>query len=231
MATIEELLNASRNELLDLSTRNRLLSIPIDSKSARIIPVRDASSERVFQLLVCEKKSLSFQPGRRFADEHHTGETGHHDELEGFGLPQPSDEHEAASGAATRRVETRLQTAFSPEGLQRRLLALYHDSRAMIEEQGVNILYLALGLLKWFEADHADAPRYAPLVLVPVALSRKTASEKFILQWTDDDIEENLSLRAKLKLDFDIEMPRFLDYENPDLPAYFGEVADTLSKA
>ena len=26
----------------------------------------------------------------------------------------------------------------------------------MVEEQGVNILYLALGQLKWFEAEHAD---------------------------------------------------------------------------
>jgi len=35
MPTTGELLNASGKELLDLSTRNRLLAIPLDSSSAR----------------------------------------------------------------------------------------------------------------------------------------------------------------------------------------------------
>ena len=39
--SIQELLDRSRKELLDLSTRNRLLSIPVNSKSARIIQVHD----------------------------------------------------------------------------------------------------------------------------------------------------------------------------------------------
>jgi hypothetical protein len=39
MPTIQELLEKRRSELLDLSTRNRLLSIPVNSESARIIQV------------------------------------------------------------------------------------------------------------------------------------------------------------------------------------------------
>lgn len=64
MANIADILNTSRKELLDLSTRNRLLSIPIDSKAARIIQVRDELSEQVFRLLVTDKKTFSFLPGR-----------------------------------------------------------------------------------------------------------------------------------------------------------------------
>jgi hypothetical protein len=61
-ATTEELLDTSRRELLDLSTRNRLLSIPVDSSSARIVAVRDEISEQVYRLLVAEKRALSFLP-------------------------------------------------------------------------------------------------------------------------------------------------------------------------
>jgi Protein of unknown function (DUF4011) len=50
-------------------------------------------------------------------------------------------------------VDTKLQTALTSDGLQNRLLALYRDARLIMEEQGVNILYLALGRLKWFEAE------------------------------------------------------------------------------
>ena len=62
--SIQELLDRSRKELLDLSTRNRLLSIPVNSKSARIIQVHDELSAEVFRLLVTEKKALSFLPGK-----------------------------------------------------------------------------------------------------------------------------------------------------------------------
>ncbi|MGA2544174.1 MAG: DUF3320 domain-containing protein [Verrucomicrobiota bacterium] len=226
-------MNTSRKELLDLSTRNRLLSIPVDSKSARIIQVRDELSEQVFRLLFTERKSFSFLPGRESTTKDGTirTENGDIDIFGELGLPQPDDEDDSTAGPAKRHVDCRLQTTFSPEGLQRRLLDLYHDSRAMIEEQGVNILYLALGHLKWFEAEQADTPRYAPLILVPVELSRKSASDKFILKWTEDEIEENLSLGNKLKQDFDIELPSFPDEEDFDIAEYCKAVEAVISSA
>jgi hypothetical protein len=92
MPNTEELLNSSRKELLDLSTRNRLLSIPVDSKSARIIQVRDELSEQVFRLLVSEKKSFSFLPGRASVTKDETSETKNEDiDIFGeLGLPRSS---------------------------------------------------------------------------------------------------------------------------------------------
>lgn len=232
---VRELLNRSRRELLDISTRNRLLSIPVDSKSARIVQVRDELSEQVFRLLVTDKKSLSFRPGGKkevnlpgleMDAQKYVGEVE-----EEIGLPQPEDEMDESTGLAKRHVDLRLQTALSPEGLQRRLLDLYRDARTIIEEQGVNILYLALGHLKWFEAEQADTPRYAPLVLVPVQLIRKTASEKFYLQWLEEDVQENLSLSAKLKSDFGIELPKLHSDEDFDPSQYFDEVSKVIRGA
>lgn len=236
MPTIQELLEKSRNELLDLSTRNRLLSIPVSSKSARIIQVHDELSEEVFRLLAApdkkERKTFSFLPGRgtKTATVEITSSEAEEDEEE-IGLPQPDEEEDSSSGLAKRHVDSRLQTALSPEGLQRRLLDQYRDARTMIEEQGVNILYLVLGHLKWFEAEQADTPRYAPLILVPVELSRKSASERFVLKWTEDDIEENLSLSAKLKTDFGIELPPIPEEEKFSPTKYFDAVSTAIARA
>ena len=41
-----------------------------------------------------------------------------------------------------------------------------------MSEQGVNVLFVAFGFLKWFEAEHSDEPRLSPLLLVPVCLER-----------------------------------------------------------
>ena len=37
--TITELLDRSRRELLDLSTRNRLLAVPLEARTARLVRV------------------------------------------------------------------------------------------------------------------------------------------------------------------------------------------------
>ena len=234
-SSTKELLDRSRKELLDLSTRNRLLSIPVNSKSARIVEVHDELSEQVFRLLVSEKKSLSFRPGQQTKAENSpnlfNAENTNGTDDDEAGLPQPDDEENAAPGLAKRHVDSRLQTALSSEGLQRRLLDFYRNAQAMVEEQGVNILYLVLGHLKWFEAEQADTPRYAPLILIPVELERKTASDRFQLKWREEDIQENLSLAAKLKTDFDIALPPFPDEEDFSPTAYFKEVAETIEDA
>ena len=225
MSTIEKLLEENRRELLDLSTRNRLLSVPVESKSARVAHILDEKSDPIFRLLVGERRTMTFLP----ADERKTG-TSTTGEMAGnsraadqelFAAAPPEDEPaeihpspateniDEATGEARRHVDTKLQTALTPDKLQKRLLSLYRDAQLMLEEQGVNILYLALGRLKWFEAEKADTPRYAPLILVPVQLRRQSARDRFVLSWQEDEVQENLSLAAKLRADFGIELPKF----------------------
>ncbi len=124
MPTIKELLDRNRRELLDLSTRNRLLSIPIKSKSARIIEVHDELSEQVFNILVTEKKTLSFLPGRLSKKGNkEAGSSGEDTSDEEVSLPQPEDDEiDSTTGLSKRHTDTRLQTNLTPEGLQRRLL-------------------------------------------------------------------------------------------------------------
>ena len=156
--TIQELLDRRRKELLDLSTRNRLLSIPVNSKSARIIRVYDELSVEVFRMLVTDKRRLSFLPGKATKSAATTSSPELFDDEE-LGLPQPKYEEVGVNGIASRHSDPRLQTSVTPEGLQRRLLDLYTNARTMIEKQGVNVL---LGQLKWFESGDSDNARYAP---------------------------------------------------------------------
>ena len=46
------------------------------------------------------------------------------------------------------------------------------NARTALSEQDVNVLFVAFGFLKWFEAEHSDEPRLSPLLLVPVCLER-----------------------------------------------------------
>lgn len=227
---IKELLNSSRQELLDLSTRNRLLSIPVGSKSARIIEVVDELGDQTVKTLVVDKKTMSFAPGRPSRKEASkvNGQDANREAEQEEALPQPEDDVDPETGLAKRHTDSKLQTMLTPEGLQGRLLNLFYDAHSMIEEQGVNILYLAVGHLKWFEAEQSDSPRFAPVILIPVELIRKSASERFHMKWNEDDLEENLSLKAKLKADFKIELPDFPDGDDFDVAQYFENVRKAI---
>lgn len=53
----------SRQALLDLSTRNRLLSLP-QAATARVLHFADERTVEVYRLLAGESKSMSFAPAR-----------------------------------------------------------------------------------------------------------------------------------------------------------------------
>src|SRR5207247_2280141 len=113
---------------------------------------------------------------------------------------------------------------YPAEELRNRLLNTYYAARTFIEEQGVNILFLALGMLEWYEADASQEPRRAPLLLVPVELQRQQARDRFQLAYTGEDIGGNLSLAEKLTVDFGIRLPELPDDEDLVVDAYFSAV-------
>jgi very-short-patch-repair endonuclease len=204
-------LTKSRQELLDLGLRNPLISL---SKN-RGLPIIDEISREVFRLMVIDGRSMSFLPTLKAIDE-----------LE---IDDLVDENGDAREIEARHVDNKLQTALEDEKLQTKLLRLYGEARTLMEEQGINALYVALGMLHWFEDESSQSDRRAPLVLVPVDLNRGDASEKFKLKYSDAEIGENLSLSAKLREDFRVQMPTFPDVEDFDFDEYVKGVRKAIS--
>lgn len=224
ISPVADQLQKGRRELLDLSTRNRLLSVPVGSKTARIINVYDERAEEVYRSLVTDGKALTFVPGKAAPAASIAGampadvsQAQDHEE-HGIALPQPEDEGGEANAA--RYTDHKLQTKLSAEALQRRLLDMHYDAATFFEEQGVNILYLAIGQLKWFDAATSDIERFAPLILVPVRLERKTVSQRFRIVWTDEDVAENISLAEKFRTEFGLTLPEFKSGDDFDIQEY-----------
>ena len=134
-------------------------------------------------------------------------------------LPRPADwnlggadfetMHELGSFTALIQSEFqnhRLRSVFSEAELGRAIKELYRSARTSMEENGANTLYLALGLLKWFENPRSTKARYAPLILVPIEMVRKSASEGYRIRLRDDDAQMNITMLEKLKQDFQMEI-------------------------
>jgi hypothetical protein len=215
-------LDRARAELLDLSARNRLLNVPRFSKAARTIEIIDERSAEVFRMLVREGKTFTFSPGK--ARDRDQAEAYDEDAL--TDLPQPEEEDGLDErGIASRHSDTKLQTRMSSKGLQKRLLDLYGDARTLEEEQGVNVLYLALGMLKWVDPQNVDNVRHAPLILVPVRLERGAAGERFRLRARPEDLSANLSLEAFLDRIHKLRLPPLDPGDEFEPSAYFDATA------
>ena len=217
-------LERARDELLDLSARNRLLNMPRHSRTARTIEAVDEKSAEVYRLLVKESKAFTFLSGRA-----QKGSTQGEDTDEIEELAQPDDDSRDDRGVLNRHADTKLQTRLTPAGLQKRLLDLFLDARILEDEQGVNILYLALGTLRWLDPHDKELVRYAPLVLIPVALERASAKERFRLKWRQEDCSANLSLEAFLDRIHLLKLPQFAAGDDFDYIDYVTGLADVVA--
>jgi hypothetical protein len=131
------------------------------------------------------------------------------------------------SGADRRRY-IQLSTVHESADLDRRLLSTYRLANSFIQEQGVNTLFLALGMLQWLDNGASSEPRLAPLVLLPISLERTNPRGQFQLTHTGDDPVSNVSLREKLRLEFGIALPELPESERLDVGAYYDSVAEAV---
>jgi hypothetical protein len=105
-----------------------------------------------------------------------------------------------------------LDTPFDADTLKKKLYYISQESKTVLDEQGYTILFLALGFLDWYDSPSAEEPSRAPLILIPVELKRGEVRESFSLQWTNEDILTNISLKEKIK-ELGVSLP---DFEMPD---------------
>ena len=252
--TIPHEIEKSRKDVLDLSLRNPLLNFRPTKR--RGVQVTHELSHQLFTILVRGERVMYFLPTQEAqtpAANHHTShapspddprnahppathpptptshpDPHHHIPRELLALlaepPTPPDEPQA------HHTDNKLQTALTLPQLNLRLRETFRQARLSIEEQGVNILYLALGILTWYESDTSTTERRAPLILIPVQLARSSVRENFKLTWTRDEIEANLSLEAKLKQEFNVRLPEMPAEHDLDVEDYLARAEKAVAK-
>ena len=105
---------------------------------------------------------------------------------------------------ASEMSNRRLRAALSEGELARSVKELYRSAKSSIEENGANTLFLALGLLRWYETKSSKKPRYAPLILLPVDIVRKSALKGYVIRLRDEEPQMNITLLEMLRQDFGI---------------------------
>ena len=166
-------LEAARRDLLDLGMRNPMLN---------------------YRLLRSRGAGLQGHAPQDLLDALYGGDRA------AVLVPESGDEENPEDSRNDRRNHLRLTTVHPAADLDRRLLSTYRLANSFIQEQGVNTLFLALGMLQWQDNGSGSELRLAPLALLPVSLERANPRGRFLLRHTGDDPVSNVSLREKLRL-------------------------------
>jgi very-short-patch-repair endonuclease len=156
-------------------------------------------------------------------------------------LVDPEDEDESlrvefapydAASLDEKHTDDWLQTASKPDMLDKSLRRLDEQARGSIEEQGVNTLYLSLGMLLYTESADSKQAFKAPVILLPVQLKRSSARSGYQLLSSGEDPLVNPALAEFLRSSFDLSMPELPDSESMpedyDLQAIFSAVSQVI---
>lgn len=202
-SVVRSRLEAARKNLLDTTLRNKLINYR--TPKARGVDVVGEDPVEIYRILVQEGKKMTFagQPDDVGDDDINRQEM----------IVDPTD--------------LILNTNETQKNLLRRLLKTWRDAEMSMEEQGVNILFLALGMLEWFESDSSQDQLKAPLILIPVLIERSRGN-RFTIEYEDTEVGENLSLAAKLRDDFRITFPPLPDSDDLNVRKFFSDVSDSI---
>ena len=185
---IEKEFKNLRKELLDLTLRNPLLNFKARNRNLNII---NQTPMNAYKILVLENKRMYFSPNKK-----ETKRSRAHTFI---------DQTREFLSSETDKT---LKADLTPSELQKRLFYIDQQSKTMVQEQGYNILYIALGFIEWVDKKKPRQKNLAPLILIPVALERKKVGNSFSLSWTGEDIQNNISIQAKLR-EAGVELPKF----------------------
>lgn len=210
---VARLFDETRRRLVETGTRNRLVHVNRANTRGNMINVVNERSDDVHDILGGSKMMRFLAIGRDKSDDDNEVHLA-------TAADEPGDD---------RYTDLHLETRLGPDALQKKLLKIAREAQTAEEESGVNILYLALGFLTWFEDRNSGIEREAPLVLLPVELVRNPRTSTYDIRARDEEILTNLPLQQRLKDDFGIDLPEIDTEEEWKPSSYFQRVESVIA--
>jgi hypothetical protein len=246
---VVEKLRRSRQRLLDLTLRNRLLNFRPgnpnyrDDFKAHKHVVLNGQIESLWQALVEDEKhieviGLTRDQQRQIAEELRLQSRAQSSSNPSGGLSLATLRHEDwedIRGVPQFLRKGNLVSLLSEEAFSKRLTKIRNEQNTLANSTGDSALFLAIGFLEWCEAEphpRANEPLFAPLVLVHVNLYQQRTEEGgergFLLHMDADQPQGNPCLAEKLRQDFAIDLPD-LDLDKDEAAnTYFSRVGRAL---
>lgn len=214
--SISDILRRLQHRLLDLTARNRLLNFKITAGKA--LPLVPGRLDATFRRLTGQTPSpIQIVP---VPDPSRDEWIVKHERM----VKPEAKEHAVRKGLNIHLEEVQenwdaagiARAQHYNEDLAKHFRKIDREARLALEETGANMLFLVLGCLDYAENPDSDKVLSAPLICVPIELYSVQIPHGvvFNFKYTGEEIQENLSLREKLKRDHTFALPDFPNEED-----------------
>lgn len=196
--TPETRIDTWQRRLLDLTRRNSLLSFRDNSSGIRIFcPDLGRMEDHLAD-------GMTFT----FVSSEESPENNRDTSRESFRLSTGNDLHKSF---ALNKLDNAVLLANMPrKKLENTEVNLFRKAKNDLEEGGANTLFIAIGMLSWKENPSDQKSFKAPLILLPVQLTRRSAGARVRLrQLPEEEPLFNLTLIEFLQSDYEIDLSEF----------------------
>ena len=204
-------------KLLDLSLRNNLLNLHFTRNMLQFVDIDISHLEDT----LTDGKSFSILPNPKA------------EVLKKYNLfSQPLHQSSPLYQLANDELKhNRLLTHYHQQDLDNILVYIYKNAKQAIEENGSSTLYLAVGLLKWFDRKTHEQPRYSPILLLPVEISRRSVNSKFTLKSREEETMINITLVEFLRQEYELDLGALEQLPGDDKGVDVAKVMGILRRA
>ncbi|MBX2920755.1 MAG: DUF3320 domain-containing protein [Chitinophagaceae bacterium] len=204
-------------KLLDLSLRNNLLNLRMTRNMLQLVDIDISHLEDTLS----DGKGFSIMPDPRAGVQRK------------YNLfVQPLHASSPLYQTANEELKyNRLLTWYHQQDLDSILSYMHRNAKQAIEENGSGTLYLAVGLLKWYDRKTAEQPRYAPVLLLPVELSRRSVNSRFILKSREEETMINITLLEFLRQEYELNLSALEQLPVDEKGVDVAKVMGTLRRA
>lgn len=128
-----------------------------------------------------------------------------------------------------RYTDNDIQTLLLPDLFERRLNSISSKIKTWQQETGISVFHIAFGFLEWSDSNTSKSS-FAPLLLMPAALEkeRTRSGVEFYITSEGENVEENVVLAEKLRIDYAIAFPAFNQEES--IEDYFSTIENSIPK-
>ncbi len=205
-------------KLLDFSLRNSLLNLSLRHRAVQFISFDiDRLEDHLHE---GEEYCIAAKPESA-------------DSVAADSRPVRSKLHEDLRELITADMTHHLLHTYHKEDETRAVLKnIYRAARNTIEETGANSLFMAIGVMRWYESPQHETPRYAPVLLLPVEMVYKKGN--YYVRTRDEEISLNITLTEFMRQNFNITIdgldPLPRDSNGVDVALIFAIIRDALKE-
>ncbi|MDR2544847.1 MAG: DUF4011 domain-containing protein [Methanobrevibacter sp.] len=217
LSGIETKIENWKNNLLDLGKRNRLINYRDFKRSS--LTIEKPNLRDLWEVIVTKEKSIIFPI-----------EENEEESIEEYTFN--NQENTLNKQINSKNNDNLIITNQKIDDRQHTLRNLRNKARTTIEEQGVNVLYMAFGFVKWVEIESKKSSKipkklYSPILLVPIKIKWESIVSPFEVLMIDEEIVVNPAIKYKFESDYNIIIP---EYNDEDIDSYLKSFEKIIQK-